>query len=280
MVRRRILAEEQQGIRVLEILERDGSLAYAHGSRQTPARGFVAHVRTVGEIVGAVHAHEQLVQEGGFVARATRGIEGGAVRVIEAIQVVGDQRERVVPRNGYVAVTLCIVDERIGQAAMLLKLVIRLRHQLFDGMFFEKCRRDALAGGLGGHGFYAVLAEFERGRVLAIRPRATGAIETVRLVLAEKRAVIAPRRLLLEEIEGHILERAPAGCWVRIGFNARFGFFHSACRGFLRVFTNDARLLCSENDAVYRKIDKRGVQLTALRASSLLLPLFLLIHPP
>src|SRR5471030_1480814 len=32
MVRRRILAEEQKGIRVLEILERHGSLAHAHGS--------------------------------------------------------------------------------------------------------------------------------------------------------------------------------------------------------------------------------------------------------
>ncbi len=84
MVGRRILAEEQQGIGVFEILERDGSLADAHGARQAAAGGFVAHVRAVGEVVGAVHAHEQLVQERGFVARAARGVERGAVGVIEA----------------------------------------------------------------------------------------------------------------------------------------------------------------------------------------------------
>ena len=39
------------------------------------AAGFVAHVRAVGEVVGAVFAHEQLVQERGFVRGAARGVE-------------------------------------------------------------------------------------------------------------------------------------------------------------------------------------------------------------
>ena len=163
---------------------------------------------------------------------------------------------------------------------MLFKLVVGLLHQLRDRMFFEKCGRHPLAGRLGSHGFHAVFAEFERGRMLSIRPRAAGTIEAVRLVLAEQRAVIPARHLLLEEIEGDILQRAPAGCGVRVRFNARFGFFHNACRGFMEVFTNDPRLLCSKNDAVYRKTDRRGVQFGASEASCPSRPLLLLIHLP
>ena len=88
MVGRRILAEDQQRVGVFEIVQRDRALADADRMRQAAAGRFVAHVRAVGEVVGAVHAHEQLVQERGFVAGAARRVEGGAVGIVEALQVV------------------------------------------------------------------------------------------------------------------------------------------------------------------------------------------------
>ena len=56
-----------------------GALAHPDASRQRDAARFVAHVRTVGEIVRAERAHEQLVEERRLVAGAAGGVEHRAV---------------------------------------------------------------------------------------------------------------------------------------------------------------------------------------------------------
>src|SRR5580698_3228111 len=87
VVRRRVLAEDQDGIGVLEVVEQHGSLAYADGGRQATARRLVTHVRAIREVVRAIHPHEQLVDERCLVACTARGVERGLVRIVEILQV-------------------------------------------------------------------------------------------------------------------------------------------------------------------------------------------------
>ena len=140
--------------------------------------------------------------------------------------MIGDEIEGFVPADRHVTVAHGVVDKRVGQAAMLLELVIRLRHQFFNRVLLEERRRHALAGRFGRHRLDAVFAELEGRRMLAVRPRATRAVEAVRLVLFEQRAVVAARHLFLEEIDGDVLERAPASGGVGVRFDASFGFLH------------------------------------------------------
>jgi len=133
-----------------------------------------------------------------------------------------DQREGVVPTDGQVLVAGGVVDHGFGQAAMLLQLVVRLLEQFRDRVRGEEFGRDALAGGLGRHGLDTVLAELERGGMLAVRPGAAGAVETVGLVLLEQGLVIAGADFFSDQVERHLLQRPPAGGGMGVSFNAFF----------------------------------------------------------
>ena len=85
---------------VVEILERHRALADADRFRQADAGGLVAHVRAVGEVVGAVFAREQLVQERGLVRGAARGVELRHVGVGQGAQRRADPAQRLLPRIG------------------------------------------------------------------------------------------------------------------------------------------------------------------------------------
>jgi hypothetical protein len=60
MVCARVMAEAEDGVGVIEILERHGALADADGFWKAHRSGLVAHVAAVGEIVRAVGADEKL----------------------------------------------------------------------------------------------------------------------------------------------------------------------------------------------------------------------------
>ncbi|MCY1332080.1 hypothetical protein D9M69_177660 [compost metagenome] len=207
---------------MLEVIEHHRGLAHAHRQRQAAAGGFVAHVRAVGEVVGAVGAHEQLVQERGLVAGAARGVERGLVRVRQRIQVAADHGKGLVPGDRAVLVGLRIVDHGVRQAPVLLQLVIGLRHQRRHRVLRKEFRRDAQAGGLRGHRLDAVLAELEGRRVLAVRPGAAGTVEAVGLVLLEQHLVLAAGHLLLDQVDGNVLQRAPAGGGMGVGGDVAF----------------------------------------------------------
>ena len=99
-----VLAKNENRVGALKVVQRDGALAHANLRAHATAAGLVAHVRAIREIVGAVLAHEQLVQKRGLVAGPARGVKNGLVRVWQRIQMACDERKRVVPGNGLVAV--------------------------------------------------------------------------------------------------------------------------------------------------------------------------------
>ncbi|MCY1458346.1 hypothetical protein D9M71_757200 [compost metagenome] len=99
MVGAGVLADDEDGVGLGEIVEHHRALADAEGFRHGHAAGLVAHVRAVGEVVGAVGADEQLVEERRLVAGPAGGIELGLIGTFQLVQVLGDQGEGVVPAN-------------------------------------------------------------------------------------------------------------------------------------------------------------------------------------
>lgn len=122
----RVLAPDENRIGMLEVVEGDGALADPDALPQGNATGFVAHVRAVGEVVGAVSTHEKLVQVGRFVAGAPRGIELGLVRGGQFVQLAGDQGEGSIPADGLVAIAGGVVDHWLGQTALVFQPVVAL----------------------------------------------------------------------------------------------------------------------------------------------------------
>ncbi len=80
MIRARILPEDEDGIRAVEVLETDGALAAAEHLAHRHAARFVTQVRRIRQVVGAEFTREQLIQERGLVAAATRSVEDRLVR--------------------------------------------------------------------------------------------------------------------------------------------------------------------------------------------------------
>ena len=156
-----VLAEDKDGLGLRKVIQRDGALAYANALAHAGAAGLVAHVGAIGEVVGAVLAHKQLVQERRLVAGAPGGVERGLVRVRQSVEVFGDQAEGVVPADGAVVVGLRVVDHGLGQAAVVFQGKVALQSQFGHAVLRKKVARNPACGGFRRYGFGAVFAKLE-----------------------------------------------------------------------------------------------------------------------
>ncbi|MNZ52488.1 hypothetical protein D3C78_703340 [compost metagenome] len=129
MVGAGVLAPDENRIGVLEIVKRHRAFADPDTLAQRHAAGLVAHVRAVREVVGAVGAHEQLVQISRLVTGPARGVELGLVGAGEVLQVAGDQGESAIPVDRAVAVGTWFIDHRLGQPPLVFEPVITLGQQ-------------------------------------------------------------------------------------------------------------------------------------------------------
>ncbi len=80
MVSAGILPDHEDQLRVVDVLQRHGSLADADGGIQGRSRGFVAHVGAVRQVVRAQGPGEQLVHKRRLVRGAAGRVEDAAVR--------------------------------------------------------------------------------------------------------------------------------------------------------------------------------------------------------
>jgi hypothetical protein len=143
----------------------------------------VAHVRAVRQVVGAEHPHEELVEEGRFVAGASRGVEHRAVRGRQGLELFRQEGEGRVPAHRLVTVGPLRQQHRLGEPARLPQLVVGPLGQLGDGVAGEEVPGDPPGGGLFGHGLGAVLAESHQlAPVIGVRPGAARAVEPAALV--------------------------------------------------------------------------------------------------
>ena len=99
MVGTRVLPGDDDQLGGMHVVECDGALADADRLAEGDPARLVAHVRAVRQIVRAEGAGEQLVQEGGLVARPPGRVEDGAVRRGERSEPVGDDGNGTIPRD-------------------------------------------------------------------------------------------------------------------------------------------------------------------------------------
>ena len=209
MVGARVVAEGEDGVRLLEIVQRHRALAGADGAFERHAAGLVAHVGAIGEVVGAELASEQLVQESRFVAGAARGVEQRLVRAVQRTQLIADQCKGLVPGNGTVAVAGLVIDHGMREPAQVFEEEVALLRQPAHRVPFEDFRCRALGGGLGSHGLGAVLAELERRAMVPVGPGAAGAVEAVGLVGRQQGTRPLDRDVLLRQVAADALQRIP-----------------------------------------------------------------------
>ncbi len=193
----RVLAGDHDELGLVEVLQRHRALADADGLAERGARGLVAHVGAVGQVVGAVAAHEQLPEERRLVGGAARGVEHRVVGAGQGLEGVGDGAERLVPADLLVVVGPGPLDDGVGEASLLAEPPVRLPGELGEGVLGEELRGDPAQRRLLRDGLGAVLAELRGGAVLRVRPGAAGAVEAVLLVQAQQGAARADRTHLL-----------------------------------------------------------------------------------
>ncbi len=210
MIGARVLAEDEDCIGQFEVVQRHRALAHADLRTQRGAGRLVAHVGAVREVVGAKLAHEQLVQEGRFVAGAPGGVEDRLVRRCQPVEVPGDLREGRVPAHRHVVIGGGVVTHRLGQPALPFQPVVAVLRQQADAVRGKQLRPGAARRGFGGNGLGAVLAELEGGGVVAVGPGAAGAVETVRLVGMQQRLGALHRDVLFHQVLGDRAQCAPA----------------------------------------------------------------------
>src|SRR5690606_33774568 len=213
MIGARVLAEHEDRVGMLEILEADGAFAHADALAQGHATGFVAQVRAIGEVVAAKGTDEQLIEVGRLVTGAPGGVELGLVWIAQALEMTGDHGEGFVPADGAVAVAGVVIAHWLGQAPLIFEPVITLLAQLADAVAGEKGGVDAALGGFPVHRLGAVFAEFDRPGLGGFTPGAAGAIETAMLIGLEQGADVLQRIVATEPVPGNAAQRTPAaGC--------------------------------------------------------------------
>ena len=229
MVGAGIVADTEHQIAAIEVLQLYRALAYADRLRQADAGRFMAHIGTVGKVIGAVFACEELPEKGRFVRGAAGGVEFDAVGILIAAQQRADLVQRRLPFNGLIGVARRVIFHRVGQAPFAFQLQGAALPEFAHGVRGEKFRRGALAGGLPGDRFGAVFAKFKRGAVLRVGPGAAWAVEPFRLVDLEQRNNILLNGHLAAYRIRYRLERAPAPCRTAIWRNTDITvlFFHT-----------------------------------------------------
>src|SRR5690349_4934313 len=115
----------------------------------------MAHIGTVGEVVGAEFAGEELVEEGGFVACAAGGVEDGLVGGVQCVEVGCDLRESFVPGDGLIVCCVLWEVHGMGDAAHAAEVVVGGIGEVYDGVF-GLCKEggdEFFCGGFFGDGF-------------------------------------------------------------------------------------------------------------------------------
>jgi hypothetical protein len=153
-----VLTEEQDAVAMFEVLEPDRADRRADALGQRHRRALVAHVGTVRQVVGAVHANEQLVEERCFERGTARGVEHRRLGR-ELLQLMADFLVRLFPAHFAIGVGRGVPAHRCGQSAAIFEVEIRPGLERTQCVFEKELGRPALRRQFPGSGLGAVLAE-------------------------------------------------------------------------------------------------------------------------
>ncbi len=101
----------------------------------------MAHVRAVGKVVGSVFPPKQLIEESCLVRCPTGCVKLRHVGVRQRTERGADLRQRLVPGNRQVSISCPVVDHRVRQTTLILKVEVRPIPEFADRMCRKELRR-------------------------------------------------------------------------------------------------------------------------------------------
>ncbi len=219
-----ILAEEEQSVGVLEVVQGDRCHRYANAFGQGHRGALVAHVGTVRQVVGAVQARQQAIHVGRLQRRTPGHVEHHLVGIVHGLEFGADLGEGAVPADRLIMVAGCIVAQRMGQPALLFQVEVAPVEQLADAVPGEEFRAATQRGVFPCRGLGAVLAERQRPRGVRLGPGAADAGEAVDgFVLLEQQADAGRRDAFTQQDVGDGVGRSPATGRCTVGFELGLG---------------------------------------------------------
>ena len=233
----RVLADDEDDLGLVQVVERDGAFAQAQRGAQGRAAALVAHVGAVGQVVGAeLRGRKAGTGKPARSAPCPRCRIHGFVRRFQRVQLPGDEVERIGPGDGRVVVVAGALHHRVREAAGVVLVAVGHARELGQTVLGEKLGAGGLVVGIRSSGFGPVLAELgHRAVLVGVGPGAAGAVEAILLVQAQQGLGAAPHAAL-RPAELHGLEdgrdtpaaifsrassRRPvraSGGWARIGW--------------------------------------------------------------
>ena len=246
-----ILANHKDGVRLLEVFEDDGSLADADNVAERATARFVAHVRTVRQVVRPKLPDEELVKERCFVARLARRVKSGFVGRGQSVEDPPEEVERRFPFDRLVVRRSLAEDHRTGQSALLAEPIVGFSLEFRDGIQGKELLCNTLFCPFMSDSLGSIFTEFrEASVVVGIRPRAALANKAVLLIdlpqrLRRIRRAHFSERMLYSFENTHHAARLPAG-WAdlrRIAFDWRLGT--AVCRRWAWSFRAHATFAAS-----------------------------------
>ncbi len=117
------MTDTDHQIAMVKIIQLYRAFADANRFGQADAGWLVAHIGTVGEVIGAKFAGKQLPQKGGLVGSTSRGIKFHAVGIVITAQPLTNFIEGGLPLDGLIGIRYRIVFHWMRQPAFAFKLV-------------------------------------------------------------------------------------------------------------------------------------------------------------
>ena len=221
-VRAGVLADLQDHVAMLEILQHAGADRRSDDGLQPDGRRLMAHVRTVGQVHMAIGAGIQAVQERRLQPCLTRCVESHGLGV-HRLQLLPDLGKGRVPSGFQITVAGRVIAQRVGQTARHLQVVLRPGGQFRHRMVQKEIRPTAFRGQVPQGGLGTVFAEFDDMRVGRLAPRAGRTHQPAGLVLTPQRVQRTGAGFGGARHLGHALSRSPSPDGAVIGKNAVVG---------------------------------------------------------
>ena len=153
----RVAADHEDRVGLFEIVQLDRSGPRAEDVRQTDAARLMAVVRTVVDVVRAVHPREELQQEAGFVRTPAAEIPERFVG-LGLFQLGDDATERVVPGDRLKILRALFEDDGLDESAARFELAGRKGLELGDAVGAPELGLNRPLH-VGGHRLQALLAD-------------------------------------------------------------------------------------------------------------------------
>ena len=179
--------------------------------------GFVAHVRTIGKIVGAVEPNHQLIQERSFIAGAPRGVKCCAVGIVQTLQGLADLLIGFFPGDRLIVTGTRAQAHRLTESPLGVEPVIALFRQLLHAVTGKERGIDPIFAGFISDGAGTIFTKLGNRPVFRIGPCTSRAIKSRPLIDLEQGRKPAADARPLDRVAHARGNRTQAGSRTDIG---------------------------------------------------------------